>query len=67
MGAESLLHFLRVRDPQNRVSDSLVVLLVALVLLAFAAFLAAISADHSPASEPLLMGPFRWDKDRGIA
>ena len=67
MGAESLLHFLRVRDPQTRVSDSLVVLLVALVLLAFAAFLAAISADHLPASESLVMGPFRWNKDPGMA
>ena len=60
MGAESSLHFRLV--PMLHVAGwiSLVALLVALALLAYAVLLGLINPDPSPASEPLLMGPFRW-------
>lgn len=60
MGAESSLRFRRVLMPHGVAWISFAVLLAALALLAFAALLGLINPDPSPASEPLLMGPFRW-------
>jgi hypothetical protein len=60
MGAESTLRFRLVPRLQVAAWISLVVLLAALALLVYAAVLGMINPGPSPASEPLLMGPFRW-------
>ena len=60
MGAESSLRFRLVRMPHVAAWISLAVLLVGLGLLAFAVLLGMTNPGPSPASEPVLMGPFRW-------
>jgi hypothetical protein len=60
MGAESSLRSRPVLTQRVAVWISLVVFFVALVLLAFAVLLGLTSSDLSPASEPFLVGPFRW-------
>jgi hypothetical protein len=65
MGAVLSLRFRRALVPRAAVRISLVVLVGALGLLAFAAVLGLINPDPSPASERLLMGPFRWIPPEG--
>ena len=60
MGAASSLRFRHVLMPYAAVWTSLAVLLLGLGLLAFVVILGAMSQDPSPASEQLLIGPFRW-------
>ena len=60
MGVESSLHFPRGQPRPAATWISLVVLIVVLGLLAYVVVLGLTSPGPSPASEPLLTGPFRW-------
>ena len=67
MGAASSLHYHRVRTLRFAEWIFLAALLIALVLLVSAAFAGVTSPGHSPANEPVLMGPFRWPAHTGLA
>jgi hypothetical protein len=67
MGAASLLRFLPAHSPRVAAWITLAALFVAVCLLAYAVLLGVTSPGHSPANEPVLMGPFRWTPESAAA